>query len=318
MKMNLQASSNPGSMDPAKLRTRRLLVCAVVCAAFASTAGLGLPAGAADSTTAVAKLSANQIVEKFIAARGGLAAWRNVQSMSWKGKMDAGRGDSAARSASYAHTNMAPVKKSEAVAMAKAGEQAAPEAKQIELPFLLELKRPGLSRLELEFAGKTAVQVYDGKAGWKLRPFLNRDTWEPFTPDELKASDGKWSVDGPLLDYAAKGTKVEYDGVEPVDGQPAYRLKLTLKSGEIQHVWIDARTFLDVKVEGVPHRMDGKMRKIYIVQRDFRPVQGLMVPFELVTTVEGYPDQHKMSLEQVQLNPVLRDDLFTRPKAGKA
>ena len=38
----------------------------------------------------VAKLTAAEIVEKNAAARGGLAAWRNVQTLSISGKMDAG------------------------------------------------------------------------------------------------------------------------------------------------------------------------------------------------------------------------------------
>ncbi len=311
------ASMRLGSIDITPILGRRRLLYAMVGMAFASAAGYGAPVLAADANSAVAKLNANQIVEKFIAARGGLSAWHGVQTMSCKGKMDAGRGDSAARSAAYAHSNMSPKKKAEVIVDSKTGEKSAEDFAQVRLPFLLEMKRPGSSRLELEFNGKTSVQAYDGKAGWKLRPFLNRDDWEPFTPDELKASAGKWELDGPLLDYSARGTKVDLEGVEAVEGHDAYRLKLTLKSGDVQHVWIDAKTFLDVKVEGTPHRMDGKMRKVYIAQHDFRNVQGLMVPFELVTTVEGYPDQHKMSIDQILLNPVLGDELFTKPKAGK-
>ena len=44
----------------------------------------------------------------------------------------------------------------------------------------MEAKRPDKSRVEIEFAGTTAVQVYDGTHGWKLRPFLNRSDVEPF------------------------------------------------------------------------------------------------------------------------------------------
>jgi len=68
------------------------------------------------------------------------------------------------------------------------------------------MKRPGKSRVEIEFAGKTAVQVYDGTNGWKLRPYLNRNDVEPFTAEEAKSEAGK-TLDGPLVDYAAKGTR---------------------------------------------------------------------------------------------------------------
>ena len=44
---------------------------------------------------------------------------------------------------------------------------------QVPLPFRLEMKRPRKSRLAMDFAGKTAVQVYDGQNGWKLRQMRN-------------------------------------------------------------------------------------------------------------------------------------------------
>src|ERR1700739_3451563 len=57
------------------------------------------PLLAADSKPATApKLSAAQIVEKHVAARGGLQAWRGLQTLSLTGKMEAGSGDSIARS----------------------------------------------------------------------------------------------------------------------------------------------------------------------------------------------------------------------------
>lgn len=282
-------------------------------------AGLCLSATlwAADVKPAPAGLSAEEIVQKNMAARGGVAAWHALQSMTWQGKMDAGYGDSAARSAAYA-AQEAGQKGSSARAARLAAQQGNAKqdaAKQVQLPFVLDMKRPGKSRVELEFGGKTAIQVYDGKEGWMKRPYLNRDDWEPFSAEQAKASAGQWDMDGPLMDYAAKGTTVALAGVEKVDGNDAYKLKLTRKDGTVQHVWIDRKSFLDVKVEGTPRRMDGKMRSVWVTQRDFRSVQGVTLPFVLETAVDGYRDTHKMVLEKVTLNPKLDDGLFTKPRA---
>jgi len=46
--------------------------------------------------------------------------------------------------------------------------------KYLQLSLVLELKRPGEARWEIDFAGDKAIQVYDGTNGWKLRPFLGR------------------------------------------------------------------------------------------------------------------------------------------------
>jgi hypothetical protein len=52
----------------------------------------------------------------------------------------------------------------------------------------MELKRPGKMRMELQFNGQTAIQVYDGANGWKLGPFLKRRVVEPYTTEETKIS----------------------------------------------------------------------------------------------------------------------------------
>jgi len=60
---------------------------------------------------------------------------------------------------------------------------------EVQVPFLMELKRPRKLRFELQFNGQTAVQVYDGVNGWKLKPFLNRSEVEPYTAAEMKQSN---------------------------------------------------------------------------------------------------------------------------------
>jgi hypothetical protein len=246
-----------------------------------------------------------------VAERGGLAAWRALQSLSLSGKMDVGSSDSTVRSENFVRTNTAAARKKPP--LAPPADKAAEPPKQVDLPFTLEVMRPRKSRLELIFAGKTAVQVYDGREGWKLRPFLNRTDVEPFTADELKAEDQWPGIDGPLVDYAAKGTKAELDGVEPVDGNAAYKLTLTRKDGTVQHIWIDTKSFLDVKVEGTPRRMDGHQHKVYVYQRDFRAVHGLMIPFLLATAVDGYRGTHNMYIDKAEVNPKLSDARFVKP-----
>lgn len=104
----------------------------------------------------------------------------------------------------------------------------------------VELKRPRKMRLELQFNGQTAIQVFDGANGWKLRPFLNRREVEPYTQDEIRIASAQSELDGLLVDYAAKGTTIDLDRIEKVEDRDTYKLKLTLKSGQVTHVWVDA------------------------------------------------------------------------------
>lgn len=270
---------------------KTLLVCFVLALATAL-------ATTADTAASPAKLTAAQIVDKNVTARGGLQAWRAVQTLSLTGKMDAG--GNRRSTIPVPGTKTGP------------GMPASRPAEQIELPFVLELKRPRKMRLEIQFHGQTAIQVYDGTNGWKLRPFLNRHEVEPYTAEEMKAALLQADLDGPLVDYAAKGTKVEVEGIEKAENRDTYKLKLTLKNGQVQHVWVDAQTFLETKIEGTPRRLDGKHHPVATYYRDYKPENGLMIARLLETAVEGVKQTEKIHVEKVVVNPKLDDSLFAK------
>jgi len=261
------------------------------------------------------KLSAAEIVEKNAVARGGLQAWRGVQTMTLTGKLGAGGNQRS--------TLSVPVPEQ----LPKGQRAILPHRpiEEVQLPFVMELKRPGKVRIELQFNGQTALQVYDGANGWKLRPFLNRLEVEPYTAAEAKIAAMQSDLDGFLVDSAAKHTRVELDGMEKVEGRDTYKLKLTLKSGHGLHVWVDAETFLETKVEGQPRRLDGTEHPVEIYYRNYQTVDGLRIPFVLETrvlpvahTALGFRDTpvppEKAVVEKVVVNPNLDDALFSKPK----
>jgi hypothetical protein len=247
-----------------------------------------------------ARLSAAEIVEKNVAARGGLSAWRAVKTLELKGKLDAGGNNRP--------TIPVPgVKRGSQLGTPRPTEQ-------VKLPFLMDLERGRKMRLEIEFNGQTAIQVYNGTQGWKLRPFLNRHQVENFTPEELQSQASQSDLDGYLIDYAAKGEKVELEGVEQVEGHDAYNLKVTDSAGHSRHVWIDAANFLEVKVEGVPRRLDGKYHPVATYLRDYRNVGGLVMPYLMETAVDGVKDKEKIEIETIVSNPKLDDSRFVMPR----
>jgi hypothetical protein len=200
---------------------------------------------------------------------------------------------------------------------------------EAQLPFVIKLKRPRKTRIELTFNGQTAIQVFDGANGWKLRPFLNRREVEPYTAEETRSASLQADLDGPLVDYAAKGTKIELDGVEKVEDRDTYKLKLTMKSGQSIHVWIDAQTFLEAKIEGQPRRLDGIDHPVEVYYRDYRPVNGLQIPYVLQTKVlpaakpmlrfkDPAVPPEKIMIDKVVVNPQFEESLFSKPDAGVA
>jgi hypothetical protein len=232
------------------------------------------------TAAAPANLSVEQIVEKNIAARGGLAAWNAVHTLTTEGQLDAG---------------------------GKPPHQ---------LPYVMKQKRPHKTRLEILFKDQTSVQVYDGSQGWKVRPFLNRDDAEPLTPAEAKIAAAAEELDGPLVDYAAKGTRIALAGTEAVEGHPAYKLKLALKNGAQRNLWIDAGSFLEVKMDGEPRKLDAKLHNVAIYFRDYRPEHGLNIPHRQDTVVEGVKEPYKMTVTKLAVNEAMDDALFEKPRTA--
>jgi hypothetical protein len=237
-------------------------------------------------------------VDRNVSARGGLQAWRAVQTLSMTGKLEAGgdRRPTLPMPGPKGKPQMPPPR----------------PAEQVQLPFVLQLKRPRKLRLEIQFNGQTAIQVYDGSNGWKLRPFLNRHEVETYTAEEMKAASVQADLDGPLVDYAAKGTKVELEGMEQVQDRDTYKLKLTLTGGQVQHVWVDAETFLETKIEGTPRRLDGKYHDTATYFHDYRTVDGLIMPFVLETAVDGVKQTEKIQIESILVGPRLDDSRFAK------
>lgn len=268
-----------------------------------------------------ANLSATEVVDKNVAARGGLQAWRAVQTMSLAGKLTVGGNQRTAL----------PVPMPDRKAGKKSSEMTLPPrpSEEVQLPFVMELKRPRKMRMELQFNGQTALQVFDGANGWKLRPFLNRREVEAYTTDELKSTSTQAELDGFLVDYAAKGTRIELAGMEKVEDRDTYKIKLTLKNGQAMHIWIDAQTFLEAKIEGQPRRLDGTYHPVEVYYRDYRLVNGVQIPHVLETRVlpvnqpaagsKGAPIQaEKIMVEKVVVNPKLDESHFSKPETRLA
>ena len=286
----------------------------------------GVPAAATNAADTVAagkkavpgpelpRLSAEQLVEKNVAARGGIAAWQAIKSISFSGNLDAGkvRPDNGLHATASERLIEKPGKSTKIAQSPDQKLLPADSGTPVSLPYTIIMKRPAKQRVEIKFKDETLVQVYDGERGWKLQPYLNRGGAVPFTADEAKKARQFQQIDGPLIDYAAKGTKLFLDGTDVVDGRPAYRLKLVLKEGDTRHVWLDAATFLDVQVDG-SRKFNGHEVATYTTLRDFRPVAGLKVPYEMETRTQGLPEREKIVVDKVMLNPQVDDSQFAKP-----
>jgi outer membrane lipoprotein-sorting protein len=258
------------------MRIPRVLAAAAgIAAACAIAHPAALAAMGGSGAQPPGAMTAEQVVDKNVEVRGGLPAWRKIATIVWVGHLESDR---------------SPVPS---------------------LPFRLEEKRPGKSRFEVTEPSQRSMRVFDGMNGWKMRPGQDgRPEVTRFTPQEVKFAREAPGLQGPLIDYRARGSTVELEGTEPVDGSTAYRIGVHLASGERQTVWIDAASFLEIRYDRTAHDAKGPKGSVSVRYRDYKEIEGLALPsvFEIGGAAGGKPD--RMVIERVALNPEIDDREF--------
>jgi len=166
--------------------------------------------------------------------------------------------------------------------------------------------------------GQKSLRLFDGTRGWKIRPKGDGGTEvKPFTSQEAVYARDAQGIDGPLIDYAAKGNSVALDGTEQIEGHRAYRLMVRLASGQSHRVWVDAQSFLEIKSDRTTYSAAGAIAgTVAVFYRDYKDFEGLQIPTLIETGVGSGKETDKMLIEKVIINPPLEDRAFTRAVAG--
>src|SRR6202521_2533901 len=219
--------------------------------------------------------TADEIVNKALAARGGAGKIKAVQSERVTG-----------------HITFAP---------------------GVEGAFTVELKRPHKMHTEITVEGQKIVRVYDGNAaGWVINPFTENKDVQPMSAEDLKSISDEADFDGPLLDYKSKGSQIELVGKETLDDKPVYSLKLTNKNGDVRFYVFDASSFLLLKWEGM--RKTGEQELPWeSFFSAFHEVQGLKYPFRIDQGSPGTEIKQTLTAEKIEINPQIDDSRFTKP-----
>ena len=218
--------------------------------------------------------TADEIVDRYVTARGGIEKLRSLQTLRQEGRVHAGPGRDGVVSR--------------------------------------EIKRPGKIRFELTVQGVTSVFASDGKRGWKVAPLEGETGVKPLPDEALIDAREQADIDGPLVDWKSKGSRIELLGREAIDGHDAWKLKLTLKSGGILTAYVDAKSANLIRTEGV-RQVRGKSVRIETTLGDYRKTEGILFPHLVEVRAAGRPQSLRIVVDKVEVNPPLKDARFTPP-----
>ena len=184
----------------------------------------------------------------------------------------------------------------------------------IEIPITLQKKRPNLLRVDLNFQGKDLIQAFDGETGWQT-PFVGTDI-QKMTEDDLKDIKEQADFDGPLVDYKEKGNAVELVGKEDMEGTDVYKLKITLKDGNIRYLYLDGDNALELKSSGKIKR-EGTEYDAETFYGNYQTIEGVTMPFSIEVKVNGQTGQ-QITIEKVETNVDMNDSIFKMPAATQS
>src|SRR6516164_699263 len=178
--------------------------------------------------------------------------------------------------------------------------------------YIQENKREDKVREETRFQGMARVRAYDGHTAWQINPFGGRRDPELISVDESKTLIDSADVEGPLVDYKQKGHTAELIGHDPVEGTDCYKIKLTLKDGDVRYYYLDSDSFLEIKYESQV-RIRGAIRYTETLLGDYEQVEGVYFPFAIQRGETGSEERTTYTVEKIEVNVALDDSQFSLP-----
>jgi hypothetical protein len=175
-----------------------------------------------------------------------------------------------------------------------------------------ESAAPDLIRETFTIQGMTQITAYDGAVGWRVSPFGGRKDPESVGEEGLRELVEAADFYGPLVDYKEKGNRLEYLGHDTVDGDDAYRLKVTLHNGDIVYYYLDPDTYIEIRTEKVQF-IRGSVRETFTNLGAYKLVAGVYFPFSLESGGKGDQEPAKMTFDKIEANVAIDPAEFRMP-----
>jgi len=220
----------------------------------------------------------DDVVRRYLEARGGIAKLRSVQSLRLTGTM---------------------------------------ELPGVSAPFTLEIERPGRMRTEFTVEGQKGVRAWDGRTAWEQLP-LPGERPRLMSPEDAAEARAQADVDfSPLVDAAAKGYTIELIGRDRLPGGDTWKLVVRGNDSPARTMHLDAKTHLVVQTVD-RRDVDGHEVEFVTEVGDYRPVNGLVFPHRIDVGPKGSPERQRLVIQRIEVNPPLDPARFAMPGARPA
>lgn len=259
------------------------------CAALLGTA-LFVIAGAAQPCSAQ---SAGKIIDASVRAMGGAKAMQRIRSADWEGAIRQADGTSS-------------------------GE------------FTLITAAPGQFYREFVLGAEQITEACNASSCWGEEGSGNLYTF--FGAEEKRAEATGQYLNFALAKYKKLKIRARYVDTENVDGKAADVVDLSIPPGEARRVYFDRATHFiakeTIEAAGAPAsepKSAGNTSKVAAVSSfggaeeidfaDYRPVQGIMEPFQITIRQNGRAVQ--VAISRISFNTTVNTSTFELPNLSK-
>lgn len=222
------------------------------------------------ATLAASAQTADEVIQKYSAAMGGLDAFNKVTSAKMTGNVT---------------------------------------AQGMLLPLTTQMINNKAVRTDVEVMGQQIVNVYNNGTGWKINPYAGAESATEIAGQELIDAKAQASLVNHLMDYKNRGHKVELAGQEDVEGVKCFKLKLTNKDdGKLTTYFISGSDYMLIKSVGT-RDMQGQDMEVETFYSDIKEIGGLKFAMSRSQKVQGQVFQ-EIKLEKIELNVPVDESIF--------
>lgn len=159
-------------------------------------------------------------------------------------------------------------------------------------------------RIDISLGGMNGYTIITQKEGWVFFPFQGQTTPQEMTADQIKSTQDQLDVRGELFDYKEKGSTLEYEGKDTIDGKNCYKLLLTDKNSKKETMYIDTATYYLVHAVNKVSVNGSDMEVVAAFDNYKKTPEGIVLPMDV--TAQG----STIKFTSVEINKPIDEALF--------
>jgi len=179
-----------------------------------------------------------------------------------------------------------------------------------DLPITVQIINGKAVRSDVEVMGQTITNSYKDGKGWKINAFAGAPTVTDLTAVELNDLKTQSFLASQLMDYKARGYKVELSGQEDVEGKKAYKIKLTAENNKTTTYYIEAATSMLIKSIGTKNMM-GQDIELETYYSDIKDFGNIKLSMSRIQKSNGQVVQ-EVHFEKMELDVPLDEKIFDK------